>query len=103
MLGDEVFKGEVTLVFPNMCVQQLLLLLDLSLRIVFPSILAGKCPPCSITIPKSLKGFDRGGILSACVASSRRKYRSELSLWNSAWVCNAHAMSSASTDLCLLE
>ena len=60
-----MFKREVTLAFPDMCVQQLLLLLDLSLPLVFPSILAGKCVPCSITIPMSLEGFDRGGILSA--------------------------------------
>ena len=65
MLGDEVFKREVTLAFPNMCVQQLLLLLDLSLLLVFTSILAGKCLPCSITILSSLEGFDGGGILSA--------------------------------------
>ena len=37
------------------------------------------------------------------VASSRRKYKSELSLRNSAWVCNAHAINSASTDLCSME
>ena len=65
MLRDEVFEQEVTLAFPDMCVQQLLLLLDLSLPLVFPSILGGKCPPCSITIPMVLEGFDGGGILGA--------------------------------------
>ena len=37
------------------------------------------------------------------VASSRWKYKSELSLQNSAWVCNARAINSTSTDPCSIE
>ena len=46
------------------------------------------------------KGLIDAAYRVLCVASSKRKHRSELSLRNSAWVCDAHAINSTSTDSC---